>query len=81
MVQGFAKKVRKTIRFNESEELKLKQLQEYVHEQDISKVLKFALNCSLAYIKNVTNMLVDPEYEVVFMKRRKSAELKRKVFE
>lgn len=73
--------MRVTIRFNEAEELKLKRLQEYLKEDDISKVIKFALDTSLHHIETVTTMLVSPNWDVLFMKKRKSNELRRKVYE
>jgi len=72
--------VRITIRFNEQEELKLKQLQEYLKEDDLSKVVKFALDVSLHHLKTVTELLIQPNWDVIFQKKRKSQELKRKVY-
>lgn len=72
--------MRITIRLNEQEQLRLKQLQEYLQEQDISKVIKFSLDISLHHLETVTTLLVSQNYDCIFMKKRKSAELKRKVY-
>ena len=72
--------MRTTIRFNEAEELKLKQLQQYLNENDISKVIKFGVDTALNHIKFVSNAFVSNEWDVVFMKKRKSNQLKRKVY-
>ena len=73
--------MRATIRFNEAEVLKLKQLQQYLNENDISKVIKFGIDTSLNHIKFVTNAFVSNDWDVVFMKKRKSNQLKRKIYE
>lgn len=72
--------MRTTVRFNEAEELELKRLGQFVNEQDTSKIVKFAVATAIRHIEFVTNALVSHDWEVVFMRKRKTSEIKRKIF-
>lgn len=72
--------MRITIRFNETEELRLKELRTLMHEDDLSKVVKFAVDTALHHIKVVTGTLVMPEWEVIFTRKRKTMPLDRKLY-
>jgi hypothetical protein len=72
--------MRTTIRFNKEEELKLKQIKQLINEDDTSKAIKFAMDWTLTHIKNVTQALISPEWDVIFQSKRKTQELKRKVY-
>jgi hypothetical protein len=71
---------RVTIRLNEKEKLKLKQLGEFLNEEDLSKLLKFSLDTSIHHLKYVTEALINPEWDVIFQRKRKTNELKRKLY-
>jgi hypothetical protein len=73
--------MRLTIRFNEREELELKQLGTHLHEDNTAKIVKFAIATSINHIKFVTSAFISNEWECVFMKKRKTQELKRKVYD
>ncbi|MFH0876522.1 MAG: hypothetical protein V1859_11390 [archaeon] len=72
--------MRVTIRFNEAEELKLKELQQYLHEEDLSKVVKFGLDTALHHLNFVTNTAVSQNWNVIFTQKRKTIEQKRKIY-
>jgi len=72
--------MRATIRFNEAEQLRLKQLQEYLKEDDVSKIVKFAVDTALNHIKFVTEALVTPDWNVIFVKKRKSMPMEKKFY-
>ena len=69
-----------TIRLNEKEKLLIKELSLMLNEVDISKVLKFGLETSVHHINNVTNTLVSPNYDVVFMRKRKTQKQTKKIY-
>lgn len=70
-----------TIRMNEREKLKFQQLGQYLHEEDVSKILKGSIDIALHHLDYVTRSLIDPSWDVVFMKKRKTQELKRKLYD
>ena len=72
--------LRATIRFNEAEQLRLKQLQEYLKEDDVSKIVKFAVDTALNHIRFVTEALVTPDWNVIFVKKRKSMPMEKKFY-
>ena len=69
--------IRKTIRFDET---KLKRLKDLLAEDDDSKAVNFAIDWTLNHIKFVTESLISPEWNVIFQSKRKTMEIKRKVF-
>lgn len=71
---------RATVRFNDEEKLIIHQLSRIINEQDLSKILKFGMETALHHVKFVTEALVTPEWEVLFMRKRKSSKLDRKVY-
>lgn len=68
------------VRFNETEYLKFQQLQNILNEDDKSKTVKFAIDWALHHINYVTGALVGPDWEVIFQRKRKTQQLKRKVY-
>ena len=72
--------MRVTIRFNEIEELRLQELGKYLHEEDISKIVKFGIDAALHHIKFVTQTAINPDWEVIFQRKRKTMPLDRKIF-
>lgn len=71
---------RVTIRLNDSEKADIVKLSEFINENDISKIIKFGLSTSINHIKNVTNTLVNSDWDVIFQRKRKTQELKRKLY-
>jgi len=71
---------RTTIRWNEKEKLQIQQLAQNLNEQDLSKIMKFALSTSLHHINFVTGALVSKEWEVIFQRKRKTQQLTRKIY-
>jgi hypothetical protein len=69
-----------TIRLNDEEKIKLQELAQYLNEQDISKLIKFGIDTSVHHVKYVTEALVSPKWDVIFQAKRKTAELKRKIY-
>lgn len=63
---------RTTIRLNEKEKLQLAQVMQRMHETDVSKGIKFSIGWTAHNLKNVTEQLCPADYEVVFMKKRKT---------
>ncbi|MBU0472082.1 MAG: hypothetical protein KKF65_05635 [Nanoarchaeota archaeon] len=72
--------MRITVRFNEAEKLQLEQLKQYLHEEDMSKVVKFALDTSLHHINFVTGMAVSQNWNVIFTRKRKCQGTSRRVY-
>jgi len=72
-----AKDKRITIRLNG---IKLDQLKELIHEDDQSKAIDFAIDWTLHHIKFVSQALIGPEWDVIFTRKRKTHELKRKLY-
>lgn len=72
--------MRATIRFNEVEELRLKELGRYLHEEDISKIVKFGVETALHHVKTVSNLFVLPNWEVLFTRKRKTQKIDRKLY-
>ena len=72
--------MRRTIRFNEVEELKLAMLAKYLNEEDMSKVVKFGVETALKHIEFVTEALVSKDWDVVFMRKRQSNPIARRVY-
>lgn len=70
--------MRKTIRLDD---IKVKRLQDRLNEDDISKVVDFALSWTNHHIDFVTNTLISPEWDVIFQKKRKTMELKRMIYQ
>ena len=70
-----------TIRLNEAEQLRLTQLKKFLHEEGMSKVIKFAIDTSIKHIENVTASLVSEDWDVLFIKKRKSSKLDRKFYD
>lgn len=58
----------------------MQQLSEYLNEDDVSKIIEFAILTSLHHLKYVTNALVDPKYDVIFQRKRVTNELKRRIY-
>ncbi|MCK5107190.1 MAG: hypothetical protein KAQ83_00520 [Nanoarchaeota archaeon] len=72
--------MRITIRFNEIEELRLKELQKYLHEEDMSKVVKFGVETALHHINFVTSTAVSPNWNVLFTRKRKTQKQNRVIY-
>lgn len=73
--------MRKTIRFNELEELELQKLKKTFSVEDDSKAIKLAIEWVNNYLKNVTELFLPPSYEVVLYKRLKSFKREAKIYE
>jgi hypothetical protein len=73
--------IRTTIRFNDEEEAKLKLLKQYVYEDDMSKLVKFAIDTALHHLNFVTNIAVSNKWDVIFTHKRKTQEVKRKIYD
>ena len=69
-----------TIRLNENERFNLKILGECLNEHDLSKIIKFGIDTATHHIKYVTNALIDPGWEVIFQRKRKTQETKRRIY-
>ena len=69
-----------TIRLNDEEKLRLQELAQFLNEEDISKLIKFGIDTSCHHINYVTNALVSPKWDVIFQRKRKTNELKRKLY-
>ena len=72
--------MRATIRFNEKEQLQLDMLKQYLHEEDISKVIKFGLETALHHLNYVTSIAASSNYNVIFTSKRKTQKLSRKIY-
>ena len=73
-------KDRVTIRLNEREKLELQQIALILKEEDISKLLKFSIKWTNHNIKKVTEQLVPNDYDVVFLQKRKTNKLNKKIY-
>ena len=69
-----------TIRLNEAERLEIYQLSKIINEEDIAKLIKFSTGTALHHIKFVTDALVNPGWEVIFQRKRKTQPMDRKVY-
>ena len=63
---------RTTVRLNEKEKLQLAQVKQQVQENDVSQGNKFSIGWTDHNLKNVTEQLCPVDYEVVFVKKRKT---------
>lgn len=71
---------RKTIRFNEIEELELEQLKKQFHIDNDSEAVKLAISFANKYIKNVTELFFGDNFEVLLQRKRKTLKTDRKVW-
>jgi hypothetical protein len=74
------RKMRITIRINEEEEAKLKQLQAITGIDNKGSALKFAVDWSLNHIKIVTESLISPNWEVFYQRRSKTNPSQKKLY-
>lgn len=72
--------MRITIRLNDLELAKLKQLQALTGIDNTSTALKFALEWSLNHIEIVSQSLISPNWEVMFQKKSKSSPSKKRLY-
>lgn len=70
--------MRKTIRLDQK---KIEQLIEWLNEDDVSKAVDFALTTAINHINFVTMAFVPPDYDVIFQKKRKTQQLKRRIYQ
>lgn len=74
-------KDRITIRLNEKEKLQIQELGQYINENDLSKIIKSGFKISIWYLKNfVSEIASPPDYDVVFIQKRKTNPLERKLY-
>ncbi len=72
--------MRITIRFNDEEAAKLKQLMALTNIDNDSTALKFSLDWTLNHIKVVTDSLVAPNWDVLFRRKSKTYQGRMKVY-
>lgn len=72
---------RVTIRFNAREQVELQLFKETYHLESDSDAMKCALQWCNSYLKNVTELLFPPNYDVILCKKKKTQQMKRKVWE
>ena len=71
---------RVTIRLNSREKSYFNLLATYLHEEDISKIIKSAPKLAFKYLEFVTNDLAPPDYDIVLVKKRKSLPTNRRMY-
>lgn len=69
-----------TVRLNDDEKMFFFQLSKFINEDDLSKIIKFALSTSKHHIKFVTEALVDPNWDVIFQRKRKTQKIDRRLY-
>jgi hypothetical protein len=70
-----------TIRFNDRETADLDLLKRTYKIDKDSEAVKLAVEWVNSYLKNVTNTFFPPNFDLVLVKKIKTGELKRKVYD
>ena len=70
---------RKTIRWNDLEEIELEKLKATFQIEDDSKAVKLAVEWVNNYLTNVTNIFFPPSFDVVLYKKLKTFKREKKV--
>ena len=73
--------MRRTIRFNEQEEIELSKLQTLFHINNPSEAVKMAVFWVNNYLQNVAHLFYPPNFDVVLIKKKKTMEVDRKVYD
>lgn len=71
---------RRTVRFRESTRIKMFELSKFINEDDIAKIIDFSVRTALKHINFVTDTLVDPDWEVIFQRKRKTQKTDRRLY-
>ena len=71
---------RVTIRINDDLKIKFFELSKVINEEDLSKILKFGISTALHHVNYVTTALVDPDWDVIFQRKRSTQKVDRKVY-
>lgn len=73
--------MRKTIRFNELEELEINKLKKTFRIQDDSKAIKLAIEWVNNHLAFVTKSFLPPNYDMILYKRTKSYDKGTQIYE
>ncbi len=69
-----------TIRLDQDQKHTISNLSLWINEEDLSKIVKFSLEAAEHNIKKVTDLLINDNWEVLFMRKRKTNIHQRKLY-